>query len=312
MASRTKARMAFALLILTGALLVIALGTCLPSKGARGKAADLSAGTESDIGTAPERPLPIPNPVPVPETTVPAPLGNPAAPPIHPQKTGIMAIIIDDAGYSLEDLQPFLSYPGPIAIAVLPNLPNSAEAAKRVAAAGKTLLLHLPMEPLNGENPGPGVLKTSDTDAELARQLAAAYASVPGAAGVNNHMGSKATGDARVMSALFSFLKEKNMYFVDSRTTPASVGEEMAQRYGVPFLSRDIFMDNERTAEDITQSIQAGILKAKTRGSAVLIGHVHTPLILTILKEEGQALEESGVGITGLSDIFTEKREQGD
>jgi polysaccharide deacetylase 2 family uncharacterized protein YibQ len=222
-----------------------------------------------------------------------------------------MAIIIDDAGYNLEDLQPFLDYSGPLAIAVLPNLPFSVESARRVVSAGKTLLLHCPMEPLNGENPGPGVIRTDQTDLEIESLLESALATVPGAVGINNHMGSKATADDRLMSVVFSFCKKRGMFFVDSRTTVESVAARVAELDAVPFLARDVFIDNERNEEDIARSISAGIAKAGSRGSAVLIGHIHTPQILDILMKEARTLGESKIRIVGLAEIFKSEKGSG-
>jgi len=305
MASKPRARYAFVLLTLIAAFLVIALVMCLPSSREEPE----KSGAPSPV------PLDARTPAPLQETTSPAEGsalerlacrtgGAPSAEPERPEKGERMAIIIDDAGYNLDDLGPFLEYPGPLAIAVLPNLPFSAESARRIISAGKTLLLHCPMEPLNGENPGPGALLTSQTDEELESLLESALATVPGAVGVNNHMGSKATADERLMSVFFSFLKEKRLFFVDSRTTVESVGERTAGLYSVPFLARDVFIDNEKDEKDITQSIVSGMAKAKTRGSAVLIGHIHTPQILDILKKEEQVFRESEIRIVDLAEIF--------
>jgi polysaccharide deacetylase 2 family uncharacterized protein YibQ len=305
MASKPKARYAFVLLTLIAAFLVIALVMCLPSdnkepeSGGKLSADPLDARTPAQrfetTSTGAGTPL---------ERLTSQTGGSPAAGPERPKKVGRMAIIIDDAGYNLEDLGPFLEYPGPLAIAVLPNLPFSAESARRIVSAGKTLLLHCPMEPLNGENPGPGALLTGHTDEKLESLLESALATVPGAVGVNNHMGSKATADERIMSVFFSFLKEKGLFFVDSRTTVESVGERTAGLYSVPFLDRDVFMDNEKDTEDIRQNIESGIAKAESRGSAVLIGHIHTPQILAILEKEEQVFRESEIRIVDLAEIF--------
>jgi polysaccharide deacetylase 2 family uncharacterized protein YibQ len=91
---------------------------------------------------------------------------------------------------------------------------------------------------------------------------------------------------------------------VDSRTTVDSVGEQTAARHSVPFVGRDVFMDNERTREEISQSLSTGIARAQKRGAAVLIGHVHTPQILAILTDEEQALRESEIRLVGLAEII--------
>ncbi len=296
MASRSKARPAFALLSLIAASLVIALVTCLPS--------EKKAPVETSTPAVPDTPAPARSEQAAAVAASPAPVET-----AHELKH--MAVIIDDAGYSLADLQPYLDYPGPLAIAVLPNLPHSEETARRVIAAGKTLLLHCPMEPLNGENPGPGALRTDQTDDQLRALLESALATVPGAVGVNNHMGSKATADDRVMAAVFSFLREKGLFFVDSRTTVSSRAADAATDFAVPFLDRDVFIDIERSDEDLTQSISTGIAKASAKGDAVLIGHIHTPRILDILKTEDGAFREADIRLSDLAEIFEYRKGTG-
>jgi polysaccharide deacetylase 2 family uncharacterized protein YibQ len=303
--SKAKTRLAFILLSLAAVSLIVALVTCLP------KRQDTAVQSAPRTETAPIPQTPAPR---GPDTE-----GTPfvqesgrlalniespyAARPERPERVGILAVIIDDAGYNLSDLKPFLEFPGPLAIAVLPNLPHSVETAKRVKAAGKELLLHCPMEPINGnEDPGPGVLRTDQSDAEIERLLISAFASVPGAEGLNNHMGSKATADERLMSVVFSFLKREGKYFVDSRTTPDSVAEVIAARFGVPFLKRDGFIDNERDEESLKKTIEAGASTARSRGKAILIGHIHTPEILAILR---QSIPGSETRLTGLSEILS-------
>ncbi len=301
---KAKARFAFVFLTLCAVSLFIVLATCLPSKpeASRARPQRPSAGASE---VQPQAPAEVGVTRHEPERLSAQP-SLPAAPPQRPapEKGGRMAVIIDDAGYKLEDLQPFLDFPPPVTIAVLPNLANSGEAARRVLAAGKGLLLHCPMEPRNGEDPGPGALRTDQTDAEIEGLLAAAFRSVPGAEGLNNHMGSRATADERLMTDVMAYLKKEGKLFVDSRTTADSVAERIAAGFGVPFLQRDVFIDNERDAADIERAIAAGVERARTGGSAILIGHVHTPEILAILKRDLSKLQESGVRLVSLPEIL--------
>ena len=153
-ASRSRARFRTAVLLL--ALLSAALTAVLVSCPRSRSPADTSAAPP--VQTAPE-PEPQPEPEPRDQPVVQPEPSKPAA-------VGRLAVVIDDAGYDLEALQPFLDLPMPLAVAVLPNLPHSGEAARRVLAAGKELLLHLPMEPEGGENPGPGALLTGQPAVE--------------------------------------------------------------------------------------------------------------------------------------------------
>lgn len=213
-------------------------------------------------------------------------------------------MVIDDAGYDLEELKPFLALPIPLAVAVLPNLPHSRDAARMVLAAGKALLIHMPMEPEGQENPGPGALRTTDSPEETRRLLEAALATVPGAAGMNNHMGSRATADEVLMTRVLTFLGAKGMFFLDSRTTAETVGAAVAGRLGVKHLERDVFIDAANSADDISSAFHAGIARASRTGSAVLIGHVQNPGVLAILRSSAGALREAGVRASPLTDIL--------
>jgi uncharacterized protein len=228
-----------------------------------------------------------------------------SAAPEHPQveEKGRLAVIIDDAGYSLEELRAVLALPGPYAVAVLPNLPHSTEAARMVVAAGKTLLLHCPMEPVGGENPGPGALYTGQSPEQIEELLDEAFASVPGAVGMNNHMGSKATADEALMRTVLSYLKRKGLIWVDSRTTAETVGPRIARQLAVPYVERDVFIDVSTSTEDITAAFEKGVAEAKSRGSAVLIGHVQNKGVVAILRAMNGSLSGQGVEMASLADV---------
>jgi uncharacterized protein len=233
---------------------------------------------------------------------------RPAAEPVRPMERGRLALLIDDAGYDLDELQEFLDLPIPLSVAVLPNLPHSVEAARRVQSAGKELLLHLPMEPEGGEDPGPGALLTGQSAAELERRLAAALESVPGAVGVNNHMGSKATADPVFMTDLLALLGRRGLFFVDSRTTPRTVAAGEAARQGVPYLARKVFLD--AVDGGIEKSVDAAIAVAVRQGSAVAIGHVQTEGLAAILRRAADGMERSGVRPSTLSALIEAREER--
>jgi len=228
----------------------------------------------------------------------------------RPEKLGALAVIIDDAGYNIGELQAFLDLPGPLTIAVLPNLPLSRETAHRVIAAGKDLILHCPMEAAGGEDPGPGALRTDQSPAEVDSRLAAAFASVPGALGMNNHMGSRATADETLMRTVMGFLKREGKFFVDSRTTADTAGPRLAAEIGVPFLQRDIFIDESTADTDIAAAFSRGIAEARTRGQAVLIGHVQNRGVADILRAEEKDLSARGVRLARLMDVLSEQERE--
>jgi polysaccharide deacetylase 2 family uncharacterized protein YibQ len=222
----------------------------------------------------------------------------------HPEERGMLALIVDDAGYNLEELQAFLDLPMPLTVAVLPNLPHSTEAARRVRAAGKDLLLHAPMEPDGGEDPGPGAILTGQSPERIRQLLEADFASVPGALGMNNHMGSKATADEAVMTTVLGYLQETGRLFVDSRTTAATAGPRVARSLGLPILQRDVFLDDDPDEGAIGGSFDKGIAEARARGSAIAIGHVQHRGVVDILRAAERNLAAQGVRMARLQEVL--------
>jgi len=220
-----------------------------------------------------------------------------------------IAIVIDDVGYNLEQLDKFLVFPAPIALSVLPNLPHSSESARRIVESGKELLLHLPMEAVNGNDPGPGAIRTTQSEEEIRRLLESSFSQVPQAVGVNNHMGSRATADERVMNVVMEYLHTSRRFYLDSRTTTESVAARGATRHGVAFLERDVFLDNELEAEAIKKALESGIQIARKKGQAVLIGHIHNPQIVEVMELLLAGLAQAGVELVPVSALIDEKRE---
>jgi len=144
---------------------------------------------------------------------------------------GHLIFVIDDVGYNLKQLQPFLDLPFKITFAILPGLAYTEEAAAMIHNAGKEYILHQPMDAVNGSDTGPGVIHKGMSVTENLVPL-------PLAAGINNHMGSAGTADKDLMVSLFTVLKGKGMFFLDSRTTSNSVGAEVAVQIGLPFAER--------------------------------------------------------------------------
>lgn len=224
----------------------------------------------------------------------------------RPAPRARIAVVIDDVGYNLEELETFLHFAAPLTLSVLPNLPHTEESARRIAAAGKEMLLHLPMEAVNGNDPGPGAILTSQEDEQIRRLLEDSFAQVPQAVGMNNHMGSRATADRRVMNVVMETLQSNGRYFLDSRTTTETVGQETARAHSVPYLERDVFLDNEPRDKAIRKALEDGIDVARRKGSAILIGHVRNPQIVEVIGRLVRELERSGVELVFLSDLLEE------
>lgn len=228
---------------------------------------------------------------------------SPAAP--RPAAKGPqLAIVIDDAGNNLQELDPFLRFPAPLTFAVLPQLRHSAGAAELVRSHGHEVILHLPMAAVSGLYPGPGTISAELSDAEIRHLLERNFASIAGAEGTNNHMGSAGTSDPRVMDTVMAHLAALDKFFVDSRTTPTSVAAPYAAKYGVPFMQRDVFLDHDRDPQAIRAALQDGLDVARAQGHAVLIGHASVAAVAEALFEVVPYLERHGYEVVPLSALF--------
>ena len=214
---------------------------------------------------------------------------------------GILVLVIDDAGNSLRDLDAFLKFPGPITISVLPGLANSVEAARQVRAAGKELFLHQPMEPLNGQNPGPGSINTGMTPAQIKEILVKNLNEVGPAAGFNNHEGSRATMDTAIMRPLLEVSRASALVFLDSRTIADTVAPQIARELGITIAERDIFLDNEQDRSSILAALEEGCKRAEQNGKAILIGHAWSPRLAAILAEMYPQLVKRGFSFATVS-----------
>lgn len=220
---------------------------------------------------------------------------------------GALYIIIDDVGNSMKDLEPFLALDIPMTFAVLPERTYTRQAIEALHKAGKQLIIHQPMEPEGDQNPGEGAIYAGMKAEEIRRILEAHLKENPHAVGMNNHMGSKATADEKVMAAVLEFAKEKNLYYLDSYTTGSSVVQTVADTVKTKVTRRNsMFLDNDRNRESIIQAMRAGLETAEARGHAVMIGHVMSSELADILMELYPELLEEGYSFKELSEIFTE------
>lgn len=225
----------------------------------------------------------------------------------------MVAIVIDDMGQDLKKLKELFQLNAPITVAVLPYLSHSADEAREAHARGMEVLLHLPMEPQDAayNNPGKGVLLTAMSEKEVRTQVENDLASVPFASGVNNHMGSKFTESEPHMRAVLDEVKKREMYFLDSRTTPRSVGGRLARDMGMRTVDRNVFLDNTRDKAYIKDRLKEAVNIARRNGAAVAIGHPY-PETIEALREAVPALQASGVRIVKLSELieYNKKREE--
>ena len=189
---------------------------------------------------------------------------------------GRLAIILDDFGRVPEStMAALVRLPIPWTASVIPEPGVSGRQARYLAERGIPLMVHMPMEPENGSDwdLGDGAIYADTPADEVDALVAAALAEIPGATGMNNHMGSLATTRTEVMRALMRSLRGRELFFMDSRTTAATVGVEQAEREGVPWTARDIFLDDDDSPQAIAAQFQAALDRARRRGTAVIIGH---------------------------------------
>ena len=167
-----------------------------------------------------------------------------------------------------------IDLPGPVTFAILPHTPHSVFLAKQAHSRQKEVLLHLPMEAINRKEPGPGKIDSTMPAIELKLTVAYDLERVPHVIGINNHMGSLLTQQVGPMANLMAAIKQRGgLFFVDSLTSPKSLAGSTAARYRVPYLVRDVFLDNDRSRSAIDQQISLLITIARKRGSAIAIAH---------------------------------------
>ena len=193
----------------------------------------------------------------------------------HPGHAPKIAIVIDDVGPDLKGSERAIQLPAPITLSFLPYAVRVSEQAKEAREGGHELLLHMPMEPVGHEDPGPGALLVTLPMNELQQRFENALSSFTGFDGVNNHMGSKFTAYADGMHMVVDELQQRHLFYLDSRTSAQSVGLKIAKEQGLPSIGRDIFLDDDPAPEAIRKQLEATMQVARRKGYAVAIGHPH-------------------------------------
>lgn len=212
-----------------------------------------------------------------PEKEIPYRRPLPDTRPVSPATQPAVAIIIDDIGEDRGIADKFLSLNRVLTFSVLPQSTFQREIARRARSKGVETMLHLPMEPTEypAVNPGSGALLTAMTPDQLIEQLNSHIDSVPFITGVNNHMGSKMTAESAQMYQIFSVLKKRNLFFIDSRTSSQTVCRPSARLFQLRFAQRDVFLDNVQKPDAVRRQIQKLVLIANSHGEAIGIGHPH-------------------------------------
>lgn len=204
-----------------------------------------------------------------------------------PNELPKVAIIIDDIGYDKSIAKKFISLDTVLTFSVLPNSRFQKEIIKAARKKNFEIMLHLPMEPFEYPrvNPGPGALLTSMSPDRLIIQLNKNLDVLPFIKGVNNHMGSKMTTISTQMYQIFTILKKRDLFFIDSRTTSKSICKPSARLLQIPFAQRDVFLDNFQVHDAIRRQIKHLAHIAAAKGEAIGIGHPHRATYEVLRKE---------------------------
>jgi uncharacterized protein len=212
-----------------------------------------------------------------------------------PSAAKTVYLIIDDVGNSLINLELFLGLDMPITYAILPDRAFSRESLSRINAHGQSAILHQPMEPEGQGDPGTGAIVTGMSKSEIHKVLEDNLSGLKGIQGINNHMGSRTTSDPTVMHTIMEYLSSNDLFFLDSVTTSKSVAGDSAKAFNVPFARRNgVFLDNESEYDAILKNWELGLQVAKNDGAVVLIGHVQSKALVSVIRNTVSELIRKG------------------
>jgi polysaccharide deacetylase 2 family uncharacterized protein YibQ len=218
-----------------------------------------------------------------------------------------MAIIIDDLGMGGRVTEDFLALGRPVTFSILPFLPHSQDTAREAKRQGLLVMLHLPMEPkgypASGKDPGKGAILMSTPGKDISTIIIRDLSEVPYVQGVNNHTGSRLTEDKEIMVRVLQELKKRNLFFIDSMTSPKSVAYSEARRLGLKCAKRDVFLDNEIDLDYIKNQLRLLAAIALKQGQAIGIGHSHSCTARAI-KEIIPELEDRGIEFVPVSELI--------
>jgi polysaccharide deacetylase 2 family uncharacterized protein YibQ len=214
-----------------------------------------------------------------------------------------LAIILDDIAGDSGVADAIFSLHYPLTLSILPNHPHSSEIAEQAHRRGFQVMLHLPMESVGNEKAEIPELRPGMSPKQISNLLNAMLGTVPFATGVNNHQGSLATSDPRLMSELMPLLHAHKLFFIDSRTTAASFAYEAAQSAGVRSAFRNVpFLDDVQEVTAIHRQLDLAATDAREKGEAIAIGHPH-PATLRALAEFLPQAEAEGIRLVHASDL---------
>ncbi|MEW9797408.1 divergent polysaccharide deacetylase family protein [Alteromonas sp. CYL-A6] len=217
-------------------------------------------------------------------------------------------IILDDLGNRQTDFNA-LGLPSEVVFSILPDTPLATTLSHRASKQGRDVMLHLPMEAVaNNQLLGPRAIRADMYPSHISQTLDAALASVPTAMGINNHMGSLVTRDRTILQPLMQAVRQRDLFFVDSRTIAGSLAQQVAVENGVPSAHRHVFLDHEQTLSFMNAQFARLIDIARRRGVAIGIAHPHDSTLAFLARHLPQ-LDAYGVQLMSMSEYFEARYE---
>ena len=225
--------------------------------------------------------------------------GDTSGPPSAPR----LAIILDDLGSDLAAAEAIFALPYPLTLSVLPNHEHSTDIANEAHRRGYQVMLHLPMQSIANETPEAQELRPSMPAEEVTALVEQFLQNVPGVVGINNHQGSQATSDPELMDELMPVLRNRRLFYVDSRTTAATVAFDTAQSFGVRSAFRNVpFLDDVAEVAAVRKQVELALRGAREKGEAIAIGHPH-PATLQALRQILPRAQAQGVRLVFVSEL---------
>ena len=223
---------------------------------------------------------------------------------LHGGKRPRIAIVIDDVGMNVKWSKASIDLPAGVTLAFLPYAAGVRDMAAKASEKGHELIIHAPMEAMSDEVPLGSIALMEKMDyAAFDLEFAKMANSFDGYVGVNNHMGSRLTQNKASMGYLMDQLKQRQLYFLDSKTIAGSVAADTAAIYGVPYAVRDVFLDHEETPDFVAKALQKTEEIARRRGSVIAIGHPKE-VTITALQQWVQTLDEKGYDLVPVSTLI--------
>jgi uncharacterized protein len=216
---------------------------------------------------------------------------------------GHLTIVIDDLGESISAAHSLASLDYPVTFAIWPRSSYAKEIADVASAFSREIIIHQPMEPMSADaKPGPGAVYVDMTSEDIRATLRANFKLIPGAVGLNNHMGSKFTQNREAVREVALEAKESGFFVLDSMTHAKSVFFNEAKRQGLIAFRRNVFIDNVKEVQSTLHQLKKAERIALAKGTAIAIGHPYPTTLLALQEWEKQ--RNGRVAVVKLSELL--------